>query len=55
MMFFYNKVLSITIDNLCKVPFGKGVNDRFLVDTLSWHFILSSWSINKIDDIINFT
>lgn len=48
-----NKIVGKIDEKLCKIPFGKGVNDRFLVDTLPWHFTLSSWNINKMDDIIN--
>lgn len=31
--------------DLCKVPFGKNVDNRIEVDTLPYHFTLSAWNI----------
>ena len=42
------------IDNksLCKVPFGKNVNDRIAMDTLPYHFTLSAWDINQKEFVL---
>lgn len=40
--------------SLCNVPFGKGVEDRFVVDTLPYHFTIYSWSIEREKEIISF-
>ena len=32
-------------EKLCKVPFGKNVDNRVEVDTLPFHFTLSAWNI----------
>ncbi len=32
---------------LCKVPFGKNVDNRVKADTLPYHFTLYSWNIEK--------
>lgn len=37
---------------LCKVPYGKNVDDRFTADTLPYHFTLCSWSITKYDEVV---
>ena len=39
---------------LCKVPFGKGVEDRFVADTLPYHFTIYSWNIEMEKEIIFF-
>lgn len=39
--------------SLCKVPFGKKVDNRFIADTLPHHFTLSAWDIENEDFIIN--
>ena len=38
--------------NLCKVPFGKDIDNREEVDTLPYHFNLSAWSISDEVNII---
>ncbi len=47
-----NSIIKVVNEQLCKVPFGKNVSDRIKVDTLPYHFTLSSWSIKKTDFII---
>lgn len=37
---------------LCKVPFGKNVDDRMKVDTLPYHFTLSAWDIENENYIV---
>lgn len=37
---------------LCKIPFGKNVNDRIKVDTLPYHLTISAWDIEKKDEIL---
>ena len=49
-----NNVLGDVTDILCKVPFGKNVDDRFKVDTLPHHFTIFSWNIEKEKEVINF-
>lgn len=39
---------------LCKVPFGKNVDDRIKVDTLPYHFTIFSWDIKREDEVIEF-
>ena len=39
-------------EKLCKVPFGKNVNNRIEADTLPYHFTLSSWNIKDKDKVI---
>lgn len=46
------EILSEIDERLCKVPFGRNVN-RFEVDTLPYHFTLSSWNVNEKDNVIN--
>lgn len=41
-------------NSLCKVPFGKKVEDRFVADTLPYHFTIYSWSIEREKEIIFF-
>lgn len=38
---------------LCKVPFGKNVDNRDEADTLPYHFTLSAWDISYEDEITN--
>ena len=39
---------------LCKIPFGKGVENRILFDTLPYHFTIYSWDIKKEGKVIDF-
>ncbi|MBO5095440.1 MAG: hypothetical protein J6B98_00995 [Bacilli bacterium] len=39
--------------NLCKVPFGKNVNNREEADTLPYHFTLLAWDISNKENVIN--
>lgn len=41
-------------DKLCKVPFGKNVNNREQADTLPYHFTLFAWDIKKEKEVIDF-
>ncbi len=41
---------SITI---CKVPFGKNVENRYDVDTLPFHFTMCAWNIKDKENIIS--
>lgn len=45
----YTKLLS---QELCKVPFGKNVDNRKDIDTLPYHFTLSAWDIKYEEKII---
>lgn len=47
-----NSILKIVNESLCKVPFGKNVDDRIKMDTLPYHFTISAWDINVEDFII---
>ena len=40
-------------DKLCKVPFGKNVNNREEADTLPYHFTLSAWDISCEEKVID--
>lgn len=40
-------------DKLCKVPFGKNVDNREEADTLPYHFTLSAWDISCEEKIID--
>ena len=40
-------------EKLCKVPFGKNVDNREEVDTLPYHFTLIAWDIEKEEKVIN--
>lgn len=40
-------------DKLCKVPFGKNVNNREEADTLPYHFTLSAWDISCKEKVID--
>lgn len=39
-------------EKLCKVPFGKNVDNREEADTLPYHFTLSAWNIDDKDIVI---
>ncbi len=39
-------------EKMCKVPFGKNINNRIEADTLPYHFILSAWDIKDKEKII---
>ena len=41
-----------TNEKLCKVPFGKNVNNRIKADTLPYHFTLSAWDIKDKEMVI---
>lgn len=40
-------------DKLCKVPFGKNVNNREETDTLPYHFTLSAWDISCEEKVMD--
>ena len=40
-------------EKLCKVPFGKNVDNRIEVDTLPYHFTLSAWNIEDKEKVKN--
>ena len=42
-----NNIIKIINEPLCKVPFGKNVEDRTKADTLPYHFTLSAWNIDQ--------
>lgn len=44
--------LQVIDEPLCKVPFGKNVNNRFQADTLPSHFTFSSWNIKHENFIL---
>lgn len=39
--------------NICKVPFGKNVDNREEADTLPFHFTMCAWNIIDEEDIIS--
>lgn len=39
-------------EKLCKIPFGKNVDNRELADTLPYHFTISVWNIIDEDKVI---
>lgn len=47
-----NKLVNKINENLCKVPFGKNVDDRIKVDTLPYHFTLFAWDIIEEEKVI---
>jgi len=47
-----NDSILVLDEPLCKVPFGKNVNNRFQADTLPSHFTLSSWDIKRENFIL---
>lgn len=46
---YYTKQIS---EKLCKVPYGKNVDNREKVDTLPYHFTLSAWDISDEENVI---
>lgn len=46
---YYTKQIN---EKLCKVPFGKNVDNREEVDTLPYHFTLSAWDISDEENVI---
>lgn len=47
-----NNFLKNISTNLCKVPFGKKVdNCRFEVDALPYHMTIFSWSIKRLEEV----
>lgn len=46
---FYIKQIN---QKLCKVPFGKNVDNREKADTLPYHFTLSVWDISDEENVI---
>lgn len=46
----YTKIID---DKLCKVPFGKTIDNREEADTLPYHFTLSAWDILYEEKAIN--
>lgn len=42
-----NNIIKIINEPLCKVPFGKNVENRTKADTLPYHFTLSAWNIDQ--------
>lgn len=40
-------------DRLCKVPFGKNIDNREEADTLPYHFTLSAWDIYCEEKVID--
>lgn len=52
-----NKIKQLLVhitEPLCKVPYGKGVDDRMRNDTLPYHFTVFSWDIGKEKEVIQF-
>lgn len=49
-----NAIVNNINEELCKVPFGKNVDNRYTVDTLPYHFTIFSWSIKKEEEVVNF-
>lgn len=49
---YFNNLFKDLNDILCKVPYGKNVNDRYKIDTLPLHFTLSAWNIKNKDLIL---
>jgi len=47
---YYTKRIN---EKLCKVPFGKNVDNRIEVDTLPYHFTLSAWNIEDKEKVKN--
>lgn len=37
---------------LCKVPYGKKVDDRLKCDTLPYHFTLCAWAIDRKEEVL---
>lgn len=49
-----NAIINKITMHLCKVPFGKNVDDRMKADTLPFHFTIFSWSIEKEKEVKTF-
>ncbi len=47
-----NNLIKIIDEPLCKVPFGKNVDNRIKADTLPYHFTLSAWDISQENFIL---
>ena len=47
-----NNLLKHIEEPLCKVPFGKNVEDRKKADTLPYHFTLSAWDIERKEEVL---
>lgn len=47
-----NNIVNKINYHLCKVPFGKNVDDRIKADTLPYHFTLSAWNISQENFIL---
>lgn len=48
---FYN-IYKCLNEELCKVPYGKNVDNRYQVDTLPTHFTISAWNIENEDQVL---
>lgn len=48
------KYINILPNTICKVPYGKNVDNRLLADTLPYHFTIFSWNINKEEEVLKF-
>lgn len=51
-----NKILNLINpikEQLCKIPFGKNVDDRISNDTLPYHFTISAWDIKNEEFILD--
>ena len=49
-----SNIINTISEPLCKVPFGKNVDNRIETDTLPYHFTIFSWDIKKEKEIIDF-
>jgi len=47
-----NKLVEKLDAPLCKVPYGKKVDDRLTCDSLPYHFTLCAWPIEKEEKVI---
>ncbi len=47
-----NNIIKIIDEPLCKVPFGKNVDNRIKADTLPYHFTFSAWDISQENFIL---
>lgn len=47
-----NKLVEKLEKPLCKVPYGKKVEDRLKCDSLPYHFTLCAWPIEKEDKVV---
>lgn len=46
------ELIEVLPEPLCKVPYGRNVEDRFLADTLPYHFTLCAWDIARKEKVI---